>query len=47
MALDRLQNFDESKLQIFKDAPLDILLSIRNELSNDGLIYVKHVRPIF
>ena len=32
---------------MFNDAPLEILVAIRNELSNDGLLYVKHVKPIF
>ena len=39
--------FDEDKLKLFNDAPLEILIGIRNELSNDGLLYVKHVKPIF
>ena len=37
-----IQQFEE-----FKYGKIDEIQAIRNELANDGLIYINYVRPIF
>ena len=37
---------DSSGMKAWNCNPMDVI-RIRNELSNDGIIYTKHIKPIF
>ena len=45
--LTHLLLWDDTKFAAFPNIKPDEIISIRNELTNDGLIYFKHVKPIF
>ena len=44
--LKKLMLLDSSGMKAWNCNPMDVI-RIRNELSNDGIIYTKHIKPIF
>ena len=46
-SLRKIEKTNINEFEKFDKANLSEVLKIRNELSNDGLIYVNHIKPIF
>ena len=45
--MKKLANWDIKEFNSFSNIKPDNVLAVRDEVINDGLIYLKHIKPIF